>query len=102
MLRNDLLVKTLLVANALLSLYSFDIFGELALRLTSPPHRQIAFEDVVDLFQSASSSLRIREEDVESHSRAQDAEDDVCFPVRIWSAHLLRHQIDLHFLDSYH
>jgi hypothetical protein len=39
---------------------------------------------------------------VESHSRAQDAEDDVCFPVRIWSAHLLRHQIDLHFLDSYH
>lgn len=102
MLRNDLLVETLLIANALLSLHGFDVFSELALRFTSSPDRQVAFEDVVDLFQSTSSGFGVREEDVESHRRAQDAENDVCFPVRIQSAHLLRHQIDLRFLDSYH
>jgi len=82
MLCNDLPVETLFIINALLPLYSFDIFREFALRFTSPPDRQIAFENIVDLFQGTSSGLRVCEENVESHRRAQDAEDDVCFPVK--------------------
>jgi hypothetical protein len=39
---------------------------------------------------------------VEGHGRAQDAEDNVCFPVEFQSAYLLRHQIVLRLLVSYH
>ena len=87
---------------ALRSLHGLDIFSKLALCLAGSPNGQVTFKDIVDLFQGTSSGLRVREEDVESHRRAQNAEDDVCFPVSIRSAHLLRHQIDLRFLDSYH
>ena len=102
MLCNDLLVETLLIANAVLSLYSFNVLRELALRFTSPPDRQVAFENVVDLFQGTSSGFGVREEDVEGHGRAQDAEDNVCFPVEFQSAYLLRHQIVLRLLVSHH
>ena len=102
MLCNDLLVETLLIANAVLSLYSFNVLRELALRFTSPPDRQVAFENVVDLFQGTSSGFGVREEDVEGHGRAQDAEDNVCFPVGFQSAHLLRHRTELHLLVTHH
>jgi hypothetical protein len=39
---------------------------------------------------------------VECHCRAQDAEDDVCFPLGFQSAHLFRYQTELRLLVSYH
>jgi hypothetical protein len=63
----DMLIETPVITNALASLYGFDIFRELALRFTGPPDWQVAFEDVVDLFQGTSSSFGVREEDVEGH-----------------------------------
>ena len=70
MLLINMLIETPAIANALLSLYGLDIFRKLALRFTSPPDWQVAFEDVVNLFQGTSSGLRVREEDVEGHCRA--------------------------------
>lgn len=69
-LLDDLLVKAVVVTNTLSPLYSFNIFRELALRFTSPPDRQVAFEDVVYLFQGTSGSFGVGEEDVEGHCRA--------------------------------
>ena len=70
MLRDALLAETLFIANTLLSLYSFDIFSELALRFTGPPDRQVTFEDVVDLLQSSAGCFWVGEEDVECHRSA--------------------------------
>ena len=67
MLLYDLLFKASTIVNALPPLYSFDIFRELALRFTSPPDGQVAFENVIDLLQGTSSGFGVCEEDVESH-----------------------------------
>ena len=63
----NMLIETPVITNALASLYSFDVFRKLALRFTSPPDWEVAFEDVVDLFQSTSGGFGVREEDVEGH-----------------------------------
>lgn len=70
MLLDNLLVKAVVIADTLSPLYSFNIFGEFALGFTGPPNRQVAFKDVIDLFQGTSSSFGVGEEDVEGHRRA--------------------------------
>ena len=67
MLLYDLLFEASTIVNALPPLYSFDIFRELALRFTSPPDGQVAFENVIDLLQGTSSGFGVCEEDMESH-----------------------------------
>jgi hypothetical protein len=62
---------------ALRPLHGLDIFSKLALCLTGPPNRQVAFEDVVDLFQGATGGFWVGEEDVERHRCAKHAEDNV-------------------------
>jgi hypothetical protein len=67
---DNILIDTLAVL-ALCPLYSLHILCKLALRLAGPPDWQVAFEDIVDLFQSTASGLRVREEDVEDHCKTQ-------------------------------
>lgn len=74
---DDLFTVKALVVDTLSPLDGLDVFRELALHLVRPPNWQVALEDVIDLLESASSCLRVHEEDVNSHHRAEYAEDDV-------------------------
>lgn len=74
---DDLLSFQTLSINALSPLYGLDVLCELALSLTCPPSRQVAFEDVVDFLEGASGGFGVHEEDVDRHCRAQDAKNDV-------------------------
>lgn len=61
----------------------FNLFTKDILDLVRPPRFHIRVEYVIDLFKRPSSSLGVHEKDVASHHRAENAEDDVGFPLNV-------------------
>lgn len=54
-----------------------------ALNLRRPPSRNVVSKDEINLLERLSLGLRIHEEDVEGHGKAEDTEDDVSLPSNV-------------------
>lgn len=61
----------------------FDLFTKEILHLVGPPWSHIRVEYMIDLLERPAGSFGVHEEHVASHHRAEDAEDDVGFPLDI-------------------
>lgn len=66
-----------------LGLYLSDLLLQQTLDLTTLPRRNIGVKYCVNLLKSLAGSLRVHEEDVNSHSEAEDTKDDVGAPLNV-------------------